>query len=89
MNGAPVWEAVWSEVADAVGNHVDRGLGHLVTEDVVRFATVQALVGHGVGPTRLECEWRRPGVTDAVDLVVLSDAAPAVNGQRMSTERPR
>ena len=42
-----------------------------------RFATIQQLVAGGVSPTRLEAEWRRPGVADAVDLVV---AGPAPAG---------
>ncbi|WP_322938035.1 hypothetical protein [Nocardioides bizhenqiangii] len=46
------------------------GLQDLLTEDVLRFAVVQELVTAGVSPAHIVTEWRRPGVPDAVDLVL-------------------
>lgn len=70
------WPAVWPAVAEKLTGHHDAGLTHLLTEDVVRFSTIQTLVDHGVPAGSLESEWRRGGVTDAVDLVVV-DPPPA------------
>lgn len=64
------WPDVWAAVAADLGRSWSTGLGRLVTEDVVRFATVKALVERGVPAERLESEWRRPGVPDSVDLVI-------------------
>lgn len=72
------WDSVW----DAVGAHLrryrDAGLEQLLTEDVVRFATIEQLAAAGVAPSRLEAEWRRPGVPDAVDLIVFEPELAAI-----------
>lgn len=72
------WEAVWRATAAQLDQYRDAGLENLLTEDVVRFAAIQQLVAAGVSPTRLEVEWRRLGVPDAVDLVVTGPAPAAV-----------
>jgi hypothetical protein len=71
------WDDVWRATAEQLGVYRDAGLESLLTEDVVRFSTVQQLAATGVAPARIEAEWRRPGVPDAVDLVVVGppDAA--------------
>jgi hypothetical protein len=48
--------AVWEAVGDELRGHRRRGLGALLTEDVVRFATIQALVEAGVVPRDLRVE---------------------------------
>ncbi|SEQ74504.1 hypothetical protein [Microlunatus flavus] len=70
MVGEVAWDDVWRATAKQLDQYRGAGLENLLTEDVVRFATIQQLVAAGVAPTRLEAEWRRPGVPDAVDLVV-------------------
>jgi hypothetical protein len=64
------WDAIWEAAARRLAGHVSSGLTHLLTEDVLRFAVIQELVEHGVPPLDIEQEWRRPGVTDSVDLVL-------------------
>ena len=64
------WGAVWSSTAAHLGRHSAAGLSALLTEDVVRFATVQELLAAGVSASAIETEWRRPTVRDSVDLVV-------------------
>lgn len=72
------WARVWSAVAAELSESWSMGLGRLVTEDVLRFAVVKALVAQGVHPDRLESEWRRSGVPDAVDLVVTTSPQAAI-----------
>lgn len=72
------WLQVWSETAALLGTYRDAGLESLLTEDVVRFATIQRLVALGVPVSQIEPEWRRPGVSDAVDLVVTGVCPAAV-----------
>ncbi|MGB3686592.1 MAG: hypothetical protein WA991_12285 [Ornithinimicrobium sp.] len=72
------WEHIWGVVAADLDESWAVGLGHLVTEDVLRFATSKALVGGGVKGERLQNEWRRPGVPDAVDLVVATEPGAAI-----------
>jgi hypothetical protein len=49
--------------------HLEIGRRHLLTEDVVRFATVTVLADHGVAASRLGAERTVPGV-GRIDLVV-------------------
>lgn len=72
------WPDVWKAVATDLGESWTAGLGRLVTEDVLRFATVKGLVAQGVPAEYLETEWRRHGVSDAVDLVVTEDPRAAI-----------
>ena len=65
-------------VADDLSESWTTGLGRFVTEDVLRFATIKGLVSQGVPATHLESEWRRSGVTDAVDLVVTQNPRAAI-----------
>jgi hypothetical protein len=71
------WTGVWASVAGELDEHRVAGLERLLTEDVVRFATVKALVSSGVAPERIRAEWRpQRGVT--VDLVVDDPVTAAV-----------
>lgn len=71
------WSQVRSTVAGELRSHRGAGLDRLLTEDVVRFSTVRALVAAGVQPSRLVPEWRaRANGRTAVDLVV--DDPPTV-----------
>jgi hypothetical protein len=72
------WENVWERVANQLNSYCDVGLDGLLTEDVVRFSTVQQLVEAGISPADLEVEWRRPGVPDAVDVVHLGTPRAAL-----------
>lgn len=72
------WRAVWSRTADDLGESWSNGLGRLITEDVLRFSTIKALVSQGVPARDIEAEWRREGVKDAVDLVLLGEHAVAI-----------
>jgi hypothetical protein len=64
--GPGIWEAVAAEL----GTYRRRGLGQLLTEDTVRFATARALVDAGVDPAELRVEWPHPVLKGSrVDLV--------------------
>ncbi len=54
------WDKVWAEVADTMRAHIDAGRGHLLTEDVVRFATVLALEESGVPAAAVRFEHASP-----------------------------
>ena len=72
------WPEVWEKVAADLGHSWTAGLGRLLTEDVLRFATVKGLVAQGVPADHIDSEWRRPGVTAAVDLIVTKDPRAAI-----------
>lgn len=72
------WLAIWARTARHLARHAEVGLSGLLTEDVLRFAVVQELVAGGIRSSAIEVEWRRPGVRDAVDLVVTSPELVAV-----------
>jgi hypothetical protein len=72
------WLDVWAATASQLDEYRGAGLEALLTEDVLRFATIQQLAAAGVAPNRLEVEWRRSGVPDAVDLVVSGAGLSAV-----------
>lgn len=78
MTTAVAWEVVWFGVAAQLDSYRTVGLEALLTEDVLRFSPLQRLAGAGVATSRLEVEWRRAGVPDAVDLVVTSAPMSAV-----------
>lgn len=70
----PVWEAVAAELRA----HRHNGLGPLLTEDTVRFASARALVDAGVAPAALRAEWPHPALRGSrIDLVV-DDHPPVV-----------
>lgn len=77
MNGLS-WPGVWGRVAEDLSESWTSGLGRLLTEDVLRFATVKGLVAQGVPADHIESEWRRLGVPDAVDLVVSGNPRAAI-----------
>jgi hypothetical protein len=52
------WDAVWAQVASELDEHRVAGLEKLLTEDVVRFATVRSLVSHSVPAADIRAEWR-------------------------------
>jgi hypothetical protein len=56
-------------VTSTLQDHLARGLRHLLTEDVVRFATIRALVDAGISPERLRVEHRIADL-GSIDLVV-------------------
>ncbi|WP_367129166.1 hypothetical protein [Saccharothrix sp. HUAS TT1] len=64
-------DAVWTSVATELRGHLERGLGGLLTEDVVRFATARALVAAGVDAAMLRVEAPHPALKGSrIDLVV-------------------
>lgn len=69
MSHEPTWLDVWRRVADELDEHRVAGLELLLTEDVVRFATVRALVAGGTDPRTIRAEWR-PRTGQAVDLAL-------------------
>ncbi|WP_205014194.1 hypothetical protein, partial [Nocardioides albidus] len=72
------WAALWSATASHLDKHRVAGLQDLLTEDVLRFAVVQELVTSGINPAHIVTEWRRPGVPDAVDLVLTAPNLSAI-----------
>ncbi|GAB2966449.1 hypothetical protein GCM10027184_13760 [Saccharothrix stipae] len=64
-------DAVWASVAAELRGHLERGLGGLLTEDVVRFAAARTLIAAGVDATTLRVEAPHPALKGSrVDLVV-------------------
>jgi hypothetical protein len=63
------WDRLWAALAVALEVHVRAGRRHLLTEDVVRFATVTVLAENGVTADRLAAERTVAGV-GRVDLLV-------------------
>lgn len=76
--GGIPWSVIWKSTADQLDEYRVAGLQALLTEDVLRFAVVRELVKVGVAPKDIEAEWRRPGVPDAVDLVIIQPARSAI-----------
>lgn len=75
------WESpsTWQLVADELRHHRRQGLGGLLTEDTVRFATARALVAAGVDPAGLRVEWPHPSLDGArIDLAVGGDPPVAL-----------
>lgn len=61
---------VWDSVARELRGYRQRGLGGVLTEDTVRFATARALVEAGADPAGLRVEWPHPFLDGSrVDLV--------------------
>ncbi|HWO62392.1 MAG TPA: hypothetical protein VNO31_20420 [Umezawaea sp.] len=64
-------DVVWTTVAAELRGHVERGLGGVLTEDVVRFTTARALVAAGVDADGLRVEAPHPVLKGSrIDLVV-------------------
>jgi hypothetical protein len=73
------WNGLFASVAAELRRYHDAGLQRLLTEDVVRFATVRALVGAGVAAADLRVEWAAPVLKGGhVDLVVGDPTTTAV-----------
>lgn len=75
--GAIDWAAVWDALAVSLDVHVGAGRRHLLTEDVVRFATVAVLADHHVVAERLVAERTVDGI-GRVDLIVDAPHGAAV-----------
>lgn len=76
-----VWRelSVWDAVAAELREHRRSGLGRVLTEDVVRFATARALVRAGADPAGLRVEWPHPVLRGSrVDLAVGGDPPAAL-----------
>lgn len=54
------WTSIWSDVAKDLRRYRADGMAHLVTEDVVRFTTIQALAQSNISPTVLRMEYPHP-----------------------------
>lgn len=67
---APDWPEVWRAVAARLQRHVNAGLQHLLTEDVIRFATIRALTDLGTDPSRVAVEHRVRDIAASIDLVI-------------------
>lgn len=77
VGGVLDWPAMWRALAVALRVHLDVGRRHLLTEDVVRFATVMVLADHGVTADRLSAERTVQGV-GRIDLFVDAPSGTAV-----------
>jgi hypothetical protein len=65
------WKGIWSKVAEELGRYRADGLSHLVTEDVLRFATIQALARSNVDPASLRIEYPHPVIRGGkIDLAI-------------------
>jgi hypothetical protein len=62
---------IWQDVAAELKELRRQGLGRLLTEETVRFATVKALVASRVPPESLRYEWPHPALRGSrIDLVI-------------------
>lgn len=63
------WESpkTWQTVADELRHHRSEGLGALLTEDTVRFATARALVAEGMDPAGLSLGGSTTGLAGGGD----------------------
>lgn len=68
--GAPDWERVLGELATRLAEHVDVGVEHLLTEDIVRWELVGALREAGVPAAAIRIEHQRPEISAKFDLVI-------------------
>ncbi len=65
------WTGIWSDVAKELRRYRADGMAHLVTEDVVRFATIQVLARSHVNPAILRVEYPHPVIRHSkIDLTV-------------------
>lgn len=80
------WSGCWGHVAASLRSHITAGRQHLLTEDVVRFALIEALEGAGVEPSRIRFEHRVAGI-GPIDLVV--DATAGRIGAAVEVKFPR
>ena len=66
----PDWERVLVSLAARLGEHVDAGLEHLLTEDIVRWELVGALREAAVPPDAIRIEHQQPEISAKFDLVI-------------------
>lgn len=71
------WIHLWRDVAAQIEEQVQRGRQHLLTEDSLRWATVEALERSGMSPDEIAFEYLLPD-RGKVDLVVKSPPSIAV-----------
>jgi hypothetical protein len=68
------WDDVWQDTAKLIGDHVEAGRRHLLTEDTLRFAAVGALEKAGMAPEQMKIEWPMPELGHGkLDLLVTFD----------------
>lgn len=70
ISGPPDWQRVLRSLAARLGEHVDVGLEHLLTEDIVRWELVSALRGADVPADALRIEHQQPDISAQFDLVI-------------------
>ena len=70
------WDPVWRAVGGELNALCERGLAHVVTEDVLRLHTILALQGRGIHGDRIQIEYRPEVFAGSLDLVI--DAPPVV-----------
>ncbi len=63
----------WVEVARRMGGHFAAGRRHLLTEDVLRWTTIDVLVETGLTPSDLQVEVVIPVSRGKLDLVIADD----------------
>lgn len=63
-------EDLWAVVSRRLTEHLEAGRGHLLTEDVMHFATVLELEERGIVAARMRPEYPVPAVGGKVDLVI-------------------
>jgi hypothetical protein len=61
---------IWGAVAQRLEEHHRAGRGHLLTEDVLRFASVIELQKRGIDAARMRPEHPVPAVSGKLDLVI-------------------
>ena len=66
----PDWQLVLASLAARLAEHVDVGLKHLLTEDIVRWELVGALRQAGVPHDGIRIEHQQPEISAKFDLVI-------------------
>lgn len=69
---------VLNGVAERMSTHLAAGRRHLLTEDALRWATIEELLVRGVDPDHLEVEHHLPTTGGKVDLVLAGNPPSAV-----------
>jgi hypothetical protein len=90
--GVTIWRerSLWATVAAELRAYRLDGLGHLLTEDTLRFATVKALTGGGVEPGPMQVEWPHPAIKHSrIDLVVLRSSTDQTPEAFLEFKYPR
>lgn len=69
---------IWEPVAQRMAAHLDAGRGHLITEDTLRWATIEALSDSGISAQSIAVEHHIPVTNGKLDLVVLEELPVAI-----------